>query len=87
VSINRFQKCRTSRPSQEDHPDALTCAGNLAIQMGDLGEVRAARELAQDALNRARRVLGEDHPDTERFASIRALNSANILADILAATR
>jgi hypothetical protein len=37
--------------------------------MRDLGEVQAARDLEQDALNRRRRVLGEDHPDTNRSAS------------------
>ena len=29
-----------------------------------LGEAQAARDLAQDTLDRCRRVLGEDHPDT-----------------------
>ena len=43
----------------------------------DLGEVQAARDLAQDALDRCRRVLGEDHPDT--------LDSASHLAAILRA--
>jgi hypothetical protein len=34
-----------------------------------LGEVRAARDLGQDTLDRRRRVLSEDHPDTLTSAS------------------
>jgi hypothetical protein len=30
----------------------------------ELGEIAAARDLDQDTLERRRRVLGEDHPDT-----------------------
>lgn len=42
-----------------------------------LGEVQAARDLAQDTLDRKRRVLGEDHPST--------LTSArNLAADLRA---
>jgi len=32
--------------------------------MRELGEVEAARDLHQDTLDRRRRVLGHDHPDT-----------------------
>ena len=56
-----------------------TCqAGNLAgLKNHDqlklrLGEVQAARDLNQDTLDRRRRILGHDHPDT--------LNSAHNLA-------
>jgi hypothetical protein len=31
-------------------------------------EVQAARELNEDTLNRRRRVLDQDHPDTQRSA-------------------
>ena len=48
----------------EDHPDTLTSANNLAIDLRALGEDQAARDLDQDTLARRRRVLGEDHPDT-----------------------
>ena len=56
----------------EDHPDTLTSANNLAIDLRALGDHQAARELDEDTLARRRRVLGEDHPDT--------LTSANNLA-------
>ena len=56
----------------EDHPDTLSSANNLAIDLRELGEYQAARELDEDTLARRRRVLGEDHPDT--------LSSANNLA-------
>jgi hypothetical protein len=48
----------------EDHPDTLGSAGNLAVDLVNLGEYRAARELDEDTLARRTRVLGEDHPDT-----------------------
>ena len=63
---------RRRRVLGEDHPDTLTSANNLAIDLRELGEVQAARDLDQDTLDRRRRVLGEDHPDT--------LCSANNLA-------
>ena len=56
----------------EDHPDTLGSANNLAIDLRNLGEHQAARDLDEDTLARCRRVLGEDHPDT--------LGSANNLA-------
>jgi Tetratricopeptide repeat len=48
----------------EDHPDTLTSASNLAVDLSGLGEYEAARELDEDILARRRRILGEDHPDT-----------------------
>jgi Tetratricopeptide repeat len=53
----------------------LTSASNLANDLYQMGEVQAARDLDQDTLERRRRVLGEDHPDT--------LTSASNLADDL----
>ena len=61
----------------EDHPDTLTSANNLAIDLRNLGEYQAARELDEDTLARRRRVLGEDHPDTLASAS-------NLAADLRA---
>ena len=56
-------------------------AKNLAEDLRDLGEHRAARELDQDTLERRRRVLGEDHPSTltsenNLAADLRALGGA-----------
>ena len=48
----------------QDHPDTLSSAHNLAIDLRELGDVQAARDLDQDILDRRRRVLGHDHPDT-----------------------
>ena len=53
----------------DDHLNALISATHLAIDLRELGEVRAARDLDQDALVRYRRVLGEDHPETLRSAN------------------
>jgi hypothetical protein len=36
----------------------------LAADLANLGERQAARDLDQDTLDRRRRVLGQDHPDT-----------------------
>ena len=57
-------------------------ANNLAADLRDLGEVQAARDLDQDTLDRRRRVLGEDHPDTltsaeNLAADLRALGDAD----------
>ncbi len=52
-------------------------ASNLAVDMRTLGEHQAARELDQDTLARRRRVLGDDHPETQRSAR-------NLAADLKA---
>ncbi len=59
------------------HPQTLVSASNLALCLRALGEVRVARDLYQDTLDRRRRVLGEDHPDTRRSAR-------NLAADLSA---
>ena len=48
----------------DDHPDTLTSASNLALNLSVLGEYQRARVLDEDTLTRRRRILGEDHPDT-----------------------
>ena len=45
----------------QDHPDPWTPPA-LAIDLRQLGEVRAARDLDQDTLDRRHRVSGRDHP-------------------------
>jgi Tetratricopeptide repeat len=60
----------------------LFSAHNLAADLRALGEVQAARDLAQDTLDRRRRTLGEDHPDTlasaeNLAADLRALAEAD----------
>jgi Tetratricopeptide repeat len=42
----------------------MASAANLATDLRKLGEVQAARDLDHDTLDRRRRVLGHDHPDT-----------------------
>ena len=68
-------------------PRTLRSASNLAIDLRELGEVQAARDLDQDTLDRRRRVLGEDHPDTLTSASnlavdLRALGEARAARDL-----
>ncbi|WP_328396438.1 tetratricopeptide repeat protein [Streptomyces sp. NBC_00390] len=43
---------RRRRVLGEDHPQTLTSAYNLAVDLGELGEVEAARILAEDTLER-----------------------------------
>ena len=68
---------RRRRVLGDDHPDTLTSANNLAVDLRELGEHEQARDLDEDTLARRRRVLGDDHPDT--------LSSASNLADDLRA--
>ena len=53
----------------DDHPDTLTSASNLALNLWWLGEYQRARALDDDTLTRRRRILGDDHPDTLTSAS------------------
>ena len=52
-------------------------ANNLAADLRALGQAQAARDLDQDTMNRRRRILGEDHPDTLTSAD-------NLAADLCA---
>jgi hypothetical protein len=47
---------------------------SLAHDLRVLGDVQAARDLDHDTLDRRRRVLGHDHPDTLRSASHLAID-------------
>jgi hypothetical protein len=53
----------------DDHPDTLTSASNLALNLWLLGDMQRARRLDEDTLARRHRILGEDHPDTLTSAS------------------
>jgi hypothetical protein len=52
----------------------LRSASNLAADLRALGEARAAHDLDQDTLERRRRVLGHNHPDTSSSAHNLALD-------------
>jgi hypothetical protein len=52
-----------------DHPDTLTSASNLALNLWWLGEYQRARALDEDTLTRRRRILGVDTPNTLTSAS------------------
>jgi tetratricopeptide (TPR) repeat protein len=47
-----------------DHPDTLTSASHLALNLWWQGEYQQACALDEDTLTRRRRTLGDDHPDT-----------------------
>ncbi|OPG04717.1 hypothetical protein B1R27_23865 [Streptomyces sp. GKU 895] len=51
-----------------EHPDTLSTAANLAVDLADVGRVQEARVLGEETLERRRRVLGEDHVETRRTA-------------------
>jgi tetratricopeptide (TPR) repeat protein len=53
----------------DDHPDTLTSASNLTLNLLWLGECQRARALDEDTLTRRRRILGEDVQDTLTSAS------------------
>ena len=52
-----------------DHPDTLTSASNLALNLSWLGEYQRAPAFDEYTLTRRRRILGEDAPDTLTSAS------------------
>ncbi|MGH4008962.1 MAG: FxSxx-COOH system tetratricopeptide repeat protein [Pseudonocardiaceae bacterium] len=74
VSLPLFERALELRRGMlgEQHPDTLTSARRLALNLRALGQYELARRLNEDTLARSRRMLGEDHPDT--------LTSANNLA-------
>ncbi len=44
----------------EDHPDTLSAANNLVIDLASVGEHERACQLAEETLARRRQILGED---------------------------
>lgn len=52
-----------------DHPATLSAAANLATILRSAGKRDEARALAQDTLDRHRRLSGEDHPATLHAAN------------------
>jgi hypothetical protein len=53
-----------------DHPITLGAAAALTGALAGLGEVEAARALAEDTLERCRRTLGPDHLITRYLARV-----------------
>ncbi len=53
----------------DDHPDTLTSASTLALNLLWLGEYQRARALDEDTLTRRRRIPGEDASDALTSAS------------------
>ena len=76
AALPLFQRGYATRRAQlgDDHPDTLTSASNLAIDLRALGRHQQAHELDEDTLTRRRRVLGDDHPDTLTSASNLAID-------------
>jgi len=66
AALPLFQRAHTLRRDRlgDDHPDTLTTANNLAVDLYWLGDFQQSRTLHEDTLTRRRRVLGDDHPDT-----------------------
>jgi tetratricopeptide repeat protein len=52
-----------------DHPDTLFTGSNLAYALWDNGGRAAALELAEETVERMRRVLGDDHDRTRGLTS------------------
>ncbi len=48
----------------QHHPDTLTCRGNLALVLHDLGRLEEAEAEDQTVVAARQLVLGDDHPDT-----------------------
>ena len=63
AEYERAYKVRRERLGDE-HPDTLTSASNLALNLWWLGEFQRARVLDEETLTRRQRILGADHPDT-----------------------
>ncbi len=66
AALAPFQRALIVRRDKfgEDHPDTLTSASNVALNLWYLGEFQRARALDEDTLTRRRRVLGENDPAT-----------------------
>ncbi|WP_150255094.1 tetratricopeptide repeat protein [Nocardiopsis deserti] len=52
------------------HPVTITTTINLALALGNLGELDAAEELAGQALRMSTQELGNDHPNTRRALNV-----------------
>jgi hypothetical protein len=57
-TLRRFQNVLGA-----NHPHTLVCATNLALDLKILGKGEEAETLADETIERYRRVLFDDHPD------------------------
>ena len=56
-----------------EHQSTLTSMNNLALTLGDQGDLEGARKIQEQVLEITRRVLGKEHPDTLTFMNNLAL--------------
>jgi hypothetical protein len=61
---------RTERILGPDDPETILAYGNLAISLERHYHMRAAKPIAQTALERARRIFGRDHPTTKGYQDV-----------------
>jgi Tetratricopeptide repeat len=48
----------------DEHPDTIGAMNNLAITLGDLGQLEEAIALLEVAAPQIRRIFGDEHPHT-----------------------
>ncbi|MFI1988312.1 FxSxx-COOH system tetratricopeptide repeat protein [Actinoplanes sp. NPDC020271] len=58
----------------EDNPDTLAVAANLAVSRRQVGDRGGADELRFDTIRRAKRILGDAHPNVTAMINGRRLN-------------
>ncbi|WUG38202.1 tetratricopeptide repeat protein [Kitasatospora sp. NBC_00458] len=64
VSLYRTTLADLERTSGPEHPDTLSCLGNLGYTLESGGRIAEARVIYHDVLERREKALGEAHPDT-----------------------
>jgi hypothetical protein len=48
----------------EDYPDTISAINNLAVTLGDQGQLEEAAKIKREVLEKRRIILGEDYLDT-----------------------
>lgn len=49
----------------EEYPDTMSAMNNLAITLGDRGQLNEAAKLMKEVLEKMKQILGEQHPKTK----------------------
>ncbi|PVH92847.1 hypothetical protein DM02DRAFT_542782, partial [Periconia macrospinosa] len=60
VRVGMLEKRR--RILGEEHLDTITAMNNLALTLGDQGQLDEAAKMFEEVLEKRRRILGEDRP-------------------------
>jgi Tetratricopeptide repeat len=63
-AVETFHLTQMAKIHGREHPDTILAMHNLAVTLGDQGQLDEAAKIEKEVLEKRRRILGDEHPDT-----------------------